>query len=154
MNVNQTIKTRVVAHHFTGPAQYHHGGVVNFVDIPGLRGIYNVDGVRMWAEGLIVEPQTVLGRRVTYLVKAAVSAHTHDIISKNGKGATAVKVAANVFRVNTAGGDNVIAGASAANGGIQNIAAAPAALADNQGIALPDDTVLNATTIYVTAVGY
>lgn len=154
MNVNGRIMTRVVTHHFTGPVQYHHGGVADFVDIPGLRGILNLDCVKMWAPGLLVEPQAVVGPRVTYLVKAVVNAHTHDIISKLGKGATAVKVAADNFRANTAGGDNVIAGASAANGGIQNIAAAPAALADNVGIVLPDDTALNGITIYATAVGY
>ncbi len=152
---NKNMKLRTVTYHFTGPAAYHHGGVDtnNTVVIPGIKGIPNVDCVKMWAPGLIVEPQSVSGPSLIYHVRGANSAHDHVLISKNGKGATAMKVAANVLNVNTAGGDNKISGGSAANGGIQN-ATAPALLAGNQGIVAPDDTNLSGITIYATVVAY
>ncbi len=151
----RNMKLRTKTFHFTGPAQYHHGGVdtTNTVVIPGIRGIPNVDCVKMWAPGLIVEPFSVAGPTLIYHVRGMDSAHSHVLKSSNGKGATAMKVAANVLNVNTAGGDNKIAGGDAVQGGILN-ATAPALLAGNQGIVLPDDTALNGLDIHVTVVAY
>jgi len=150
---NNNMKLRTATHHFAGPAQYHHGGATDTVTIPGIKGIPNVDCVKMWTTGLIVEPTAVAGPVVSYVVRGMANGHAHAIISKNGKGAVAVKVAANVFRVNTGAGDGTITGGSAANGGVQT-ATVGALLADNQGLVLANDTNISGLTIYVTVTGY
>lgn len=154
MWMNQrNMKLRTVTHHFTGPPLYHHGGTNNAVTIPGIRGIPNIDCIRMWAPQLIVEPIAVAGPTIQYHILGYNSGHTHTLISKNGKGAKPMTVAADVLRVNTTTGDNKISGGSAANGGVQN-ATAPALLAGDQAIVLQNDTVCNTFDIYVTVVAY
>ncbi len=143
-------KLRVVSHSFTGPAQYHHAGGNDTVTVPGIKGIRTIDDVQMWCPGLIVEPISVAGPIVSYLVKGAGSAHTHTLSFKNGKGTKAVTAGADAFGNATA--DYNINYSAAGGGLVTN--SGPASVADNQAIVLANDTVLNALTIYMTVVGY
>lgn len=148
---NKRIKYKVVAHHFTGPVQYHHGGVNDFIDIPGLKGIHVIQDVRMWAPGLIVEPVAVLGPRVEYHVRGVTNVHAHDIAYKDVAGGDAVNVLGNEMG-QASGGDITVAGAGA-NGGCK-VETTPALAADAAAFVLPDDVALNGTTIYVIAHGW
>ncbi len=143
-------KLRVVSHHFTGPALYHHGGANDTVTVPEIKGILSIDDVVMWSPGLIVEPIAVAGPIVTYLIKGAGGAHTHDLLFKQNKGTKAVTAGVNAFGNATADYNIVY---SAAGGGVVDNAGS-AVLADDQALVLANDTVIAPGVIYMTVVGY
>lgn len=148
---NLRIKYKTVGHHFTGPAQYHHGAANNTVNIPGLKSIHVINDVRMWAPGLLVEPVAVLGNRIEYHVRGLVNMHAHDIAYKDAAGGDAVNVVGNEMG-QASGGDITVAGAGA-NGGCK-VETTPALVADAMSFVLPDDTNLSGIDIYVVAVGW
>ncbi len=144
-------KMKTVCHNFAGPAQYHHGAVNDFVDVPGLKGILRIDDVRMWAPGLIVEPVAVAGRRVEYHVSSATNTHAHDINYKDAAGGDAVNVVTNELG-QASGGDITVVGGGA-NGGASK-AATPATAALSASVLLANDTNISTINIYIQAVGY
>ncbi len=144
-------KMKTVSHHFAGPAQYHHGGVNDSVAVPGLKGILNINDVRMWGAGVIVVPLAVSGRTVTYHVHSMTNTHAHDINYKDAAPGDAVNVVTDELG-QASGGDITVVGGGANGGASTAVTPATAALAS--GLVLADDTNISAIDIYILAVGY